>query len=91
MGGAGVNMAPTSEFAHDVETALVTGATGGVGSWVVDRLADDGIRVVGVDLDTPTGSRENAEFHAIDLREAEPPTPNPRGSEGVGSRHGLSQ
>lgn len=55
------------EFDHDVETAVVTGATGGVGSWVVDRLADDDVHVVGVDLERPTGTRSNVEFRAVDL------------------------
>ncbi|MFB6301656.1 MAG: NAD-dependent epimerase/dehydratase family protein [Haloferacaceae archaeon] len=57
------------EFDHDVETALVTGAIGGVGSWVVDRLADRGVDVVGVDLERPAGTRANAEFRAVDLTE----------------------
>lgn len=57
------------EFAHDVSTALVTGATGGVGSWVVDRLADTGVEVVGVDLERPDGTRPSAEFRAVDLRD----------------------
>lgn len=57
------------EFPHDVETVLVTGAIGNVGSWVVDRLANQGVAVVGVDLDRPAGSRMNAEFRAVDLRD----------------------
>jgi len=57
----------SAEFEHDVERAVVTGATGGVGSWVVDRLADSGIEVVGVDLDRPSGTRPNARFRAVDL------------------------
>jgi len=56
-----------TEFAHDVDTALVTGALGGVGRWVVDRLADSGTRVVGVDVERPDGTRPNAEFWAVDL------------------------
>ena len=58
------------EFPHDVETALVTGATGGVGSWVVDHLADRGVAVVGVDLDLPAGTRVNTDFRDVDLRDA---------------------
>lgn len=58
-----------TEFPHDVETALVTGAIGNVGSWVVDRLADRGVEVVGVDLDRPGGTRMNATFRAVDLRD----------------------
>ena len=59
----------TAEFEHDVETAVVTGATGGVGRWIVDRFADQGVHVVGVDLDRPSGTRSNAEFRAVDLRD----------------------
>ena len=55
------------EFDPGIETAVVTGATGGVGSWVVDQLADDDVDVVGVDLDRPNGTRSNVEFHAVDL------------------------
>ena len=51
-----------------VETALVTGAIGNVGSWVVDHLADRGVRVVGVDLDRPAGTRMHARFRDVDLR-----------------------
>lgn len=54
-------------FDHDVERALVTGATGQVGSWVVDHLADSGVEVVGVDLERPSGIRPNVEFRALDL------------------------
>jgi nucleoside-diphosphate-sugar epimerase len=57
-------------FDHGVETAVVTGATGDVGSWVVDRLAVDGVQVVGVDFAEPDGELANAEFHALDLCEA---------------------
>ncbi len=46
---------------------LVTGATGGIGSWIVERLATAGHEVVGVDLDTPAGSLPNARFYAADL------------------------
>jgi nucleoside-diphosphate-sugar epimerase len=61
----------TDGFAHDVEQCVVTGATGDVGSWVVDRLAADGVDVVGVDLEEPDGELDNAEFHAVDLRDVE--------------------
>lgn len=56
-----------AEFEHDVETAVVTGATGTVGSWVVDRLADQGVGVVGLDFERPDGVRANADFRAVDL------------------------
>jgi nucleoside-diphosphate-sugar epimerase len=56
-----------AEFEYDAETVLVTGALGNVGPWVVDRLADDGTRVVGVDFDRPAGTRANAEFWGLDL------------------------
>ncbi|MDF9744761.1 NAD-dependent epimerase/dehydratase family protein [Natrinema salsiterrestre] len=62
----------TPEFDHDVDTAIVTGATGDVGSWVVDRLADRGVHVVGLDLERPDGVRANAEFRAVDLTEQGP-------------------
>ena len=55
-----------NEFNHDVEKAVITGATGSVGSWVIDRLADD-VDIVGVDRDRPNGTRSNAEFRAVDL------------------------
>lgn len=54
---------------HDFDTVLVTGALGGVGQWVVDRLADSGTHVVGVDLERPEGTRSNTEFWAVDLTE----------------------
>jgi nucleoside-diphosphate-sugar epimerase len=55
------------EFDHDVSTALVTGAVGNVGSWIVDRLADRGVRVIGIDRERPAGTRPNAEFRVFDL------------------------
>ncbi|MGQ3328874.1 NAD-dependent epimerase/dehydratase family protein [Halorubrum sp. FL23] len=48
-------------------TILVTGSCGGVGSWTVDHFAAAGHEVVGVDLRTPPGTRENVEFKAADL------------------------
>lgn len=64
---SGMADTPTPEFEHDVETAIVTGARGDVGSWVVDRLADGGVEVVGLDRDRPAGVRANADFRAVDL------------------------
>ncbi|WP_254767716.1 NAD-dependent epimerase/dehydratase family protein [Salinilacihabitans rarus] len=46
---------------------VVTGATGGVGSWVVDHLASEGHDVVAVDLERPPGEREGVSFLAADL------------------------
>jgi nucleoside-diphosphate-sugar epimerase len=48
---------------------LVTGATGGIGSWILDRLAEAGHGVVGVDFERPGDGRENAHFYAADLTE----------------------
>jgi len=57
------------EFDYDVDSAVVTGATGGAGSWVADELADEGVHVTGVDLERPSGSRENLAFRTADLTE----------------------
>jgi UDP-glucose 4-epimerase len=46
---------------------VVTGAAGGVGSWIVDHFASAGHEVLGVDLERPPGERENATFLAGDL------------------------
>ena len=51
---------------------VVTGATGGAGSWVVDHFADAGHEVLGIDLERPPGERENATFLAADLTEQGP-------------------
>ncbi|TYL40419.1 NAD(P)-dependent oxidoreductase [Natronococcus pandeyae] len=48
---------------------VVTGATGGVGSWIVERFASEGHEVLGIDLERPAGERENADFLAADLTE----------------------
>lgn len=61
-----------AEFEHDLDRVLVTGATGNVGRWVVDRLADQGVQVVGVDRERPEGTRANAEFRTADLSEQGP-------------------
>jgi len=57
------------EFDYDIDSAVVTGATGGAGSWVADRLADRGVHVTGVDLERPSDGRENLEFRTADLTE----------------------
>lgn len=48
---------------------VVTGATGGAGSWIVEHLASEGHDVVGVDLERPPRGRENVAFLAADLSE----------------------
>jgi len=58
-------------MSHNDETILVTGALGGVGSWVVDRLADHG-HVVGIDRQRPGGTRANVDFRTVDLTEQGP-------------------
>ncbi|MFC7215421.1 NAD-dependent epimerase/dehydratase family protein [Saliphagus sp. GCM10025334] len=50
-------------------TVIVTGATGGAGSWIVEDLARDGHDVVGVDLERPPRARENVTFLEANLRE----------------------
>lgn len=56
-----------SSPARSAVNVLVTGATGGIGSWVVERLAGAGHAVVGVDLDRAPGGREGVRFYAADL------------------------
>ena len=48
-------------------TVLVTGATGGAGSWIVEALAASGIDVVGVDLERPPRRRDGVTFLEVDL------------------------
>ncbi|MFP9190920.1 NAD-dependent epimerase/dehydratase family protein [Natronosalvus vescus] len=48
-------------------TVLVTGATGGAGSWIVDAFARDGHDVVGIDLERPPRKREGVTFLEADL------------------------
>ncbi|WP_435320755.1 NAD-dependent epimerase/dehydratase family protein [Haloarchaeobius sp. TZWSO28] len=48
----------------------VTGGLGGVGSWVVDRLAGDGYDVLAIDTHTPEQHVENVRFFSADLTDA---------------------
>jgi nucleoside-diphosphate-sugar epimerase len=48
----------------------VTGGLGGVGSWVVDRLASDGHEVLSIDMHTPNQDVENVRFFSADLTDA---------------------
>ncbi len=49
-----------------MDTVLVTGALGQVGSWTVRRLASD-YHVVGIDRTVPDGVVESAQFRAAEL------------------------
>jgi NAD(P)-dependent dehydrogenase (short-subunit alcohol dehydrogenase family) len=56
--------------------AVVTGAAGGMGRAITDRLLDDGLKVVGVDIDGPALSDDGADRdgfipEAVDLTDAE--------------------
>jgi NAD(P)-dependent dehydrogenase (short-subunit alcohol dehydrogenase family) len=51
-------------------TALITGATGGLGGAVVERFASDGWEVLGVDK-RPAEDRENVRFVEADLFDSE--------------------
>ena len=62
-------MSYESEFDHGVERAVVTGATGMVGSQVVERLTASGTHVVGMDERRPSGTRPGFDFRAVDLRD----------------------
>ncbi|PAU82931.1 UDP-glucose 4-epimerase [Halorubrum salipaludis] len=51
-------------------TVVVTGALGGVGRWVVDRLVAEGRDVVGLDQRLPAaGGPDGASFFEVDLRD----------------------
>lgn len=56
--------------------AVVTGAAGGMGRAITDRLLDDGLKVVGVDIDGPAllmmgADRDGFIPEAVDLTDAE--------------------
>ena len=46
---------------------VVTGATGGLGSWLVESLAQSDHAVTAIDLSRPSAGRENVAFYACDL------------------------
>ncbi|MXV62383.1 NAD-dependent epimerase/dehydratase family protein [Natronorubrum sp. JWXQ-INN-674] len=48
---------------------IVTGATGGAGSWALEHFASLGHNVVGIDLERPASDPDNATFLAADLTE----------------------
>ena len=53
------------------ETLVVTGALGGAGRWVVDRLAEEPYDIVAVDRGLPTGTPpDGVDFRAVDLVDA---------------------
>jgi len=53
------------------ETLIVTGALGGAGRWVVDRLAEESYDIVAVDRELPVGTPpEGVDFRAVDLVDA---------------------
>jgi len=53
------------------ETLVVTGALGGAGRWVVDRLAEESYDIVAVDRELPVGTPpEGVDFRAVDLVDA---------------------
>ena len=62
-------MSYESEFVHDVDRAVVTGATGMVGAAVVERLAESGTHVDGMDTRRPSGTRPRLDFREVDLRD----------------------
>ena len=59
-----------------IRIAVVTGAAGGMGRAITDRLLDDGFKVVGVDIDGPAllmmgADRDGFIPEAVDLTDAE--------------------
>jgi nucleoside-diphosphate-sugar epimerase len=53
------------------ETLVVTGALGGAGRWVVDRLAEESYDIVAVDRELPVGTPpDGVDFRAVDLVDA---------------------
>lgn len=55
-------------MSHDSTSVVVTGALGGAGRWIVDRLLNDGYEVVGLDQRLPEGDTpDGANFFQVDL------------------------
>lgn len=53
------------------QTLVVTGALGGAGRWVTDRLAKEPYEIVAVDRELPVGSPpDGVDFRAVDLVDA---------------------
>lgn len=53
------------------QTLVVTGALGGAGRWVVDRLTEESYDIVAVDRELPVGTPpEEVDFRAVDLVDA---------------------
>lgn len=52
----------------DIESAVVTGGLGGLGSWIVDDLAERGVDVLSIDRFSPSGEGpDNVSFYQADL------------------------
>jgi nucleoside-diphosphate-sugar epimerase len=49
-----------------VETVLVTGSSGGIGTVLVPYLCQRGFKVIGLDKDAPSIDQENSNFHFIE-------------------------
>jgi len=55
----------------DTKTVVVTGALGGAGRWVVDRLNQEPFDIVAVDRNLPVGTPpDDVDFRAVDLADA---------------------
>lgn len=50
--------------------AVVTGAGGGIGSAVAERLAGDGMTVVALDLDADSAARVSPHAYGLDVSDA---------------------
>ncbi|MFC6764146.1 NAD-dependent epimerase/dehydratase family protein, partial [Natrinema soli] len=55
----------------DSSSIVVTGALGGAGRWIVERLLADGYDVIGLDRRLPAdGGPAGAEFFQVDLTDS---------------------